>query len=357
MSTLIPFAINRESGELCGVEDVPRGRSCNCVCPSCGQSVVARRGEKVEWHFAHDSRAEVMAEKECELSFELVCAQMLRQMLLDAKNEPLALPVYEEFLCLNKGGYKRRDSITITEASTNSVSEYKEFSIPYTLIATIQNHKLLLDIIHRERVAISLDDYPDKVSGHLEFDVSDYLSSLESKVPRGITYKAAMRRWVTEEVIAKRWLNHKRKERQLDKLRKELNKSLDNEIAHSKNMLREQRRTSRNADNSIGVHRYQRVSPPKVPSDKYTHEAMRRRVQEEERKEKESRRRLLEGEWPNTQSYCPVCKHKLVAQKCSSCSSSEYTRASCQHCVGTGTVKTCPNCGASTKNEVQVFSG
>ncbi|MCO1336666.1 hypothetical protein MO867_20275 [Microbulbifer sp. OS29] len=349
MSTLIPFAINRESGELCGVEDVPRGRSCNCVCPSCGQSVVARRGEKVEWHFAHDSRAEVVAEKECDLSFESVCAQMLRQMLLSLKNEPLALPDYIGTVELVRNGKPFEKLTWITRASNPVVSEYKEFSIPYTLIAAIQNHELLLDITHRERVAISLDDYPGKVSGHLEFDVSDYLSSLEIKGPRGITYKAAMRRWVTEEVLAKRWLNHKRKERKLDKLREELNESLDNEIAHSKNMLHEQRRISRNANNSIGAHRHQRVSPPKVPSDKYTHEAMRRRVQEEERKEKESRRRLLEGEWPNTQSYCPVCKYKLVAQKCSSCSPNEYTRTMCHDCGGARTVKTCLNCGVSAK--------
>ncbi|WP_444925877.1 competence protein CoiA family protein [Microbulbifer sp. TRSA002] len=349
MSTLIPFAINRKSGELCGVEDVPRGRSCNCVCPSCGQSVIARRGEKVEWHFAHDSRAEVVAEKECELSFELVCAQMLRQMLLGAKNEPLALPAYKELLSLNKDGVTCSDLIEVTEASTNSVTEYKEFSIPYTLIATIQNHKLLLDITHRERVAISLDDYPDKVSGHLELDVSSYLSSLKSKEFSGITYKAAMWRWVTEETVAKGWLNHKRKERKLDELRETLNVRLDNEIAYLKNMFRERSRTSKRVNNYIGARGHQRVTPPKVPSDKYTHEAMRRRVQEEERKEKESRRRLLEGEWPNTQSYCPVCKHKLVAQKCSSCSPNEYTRTSCQHCDGTCTVKKCPNCGVSAK--------
>ena len=42
-------------GELRHIEDVERGEACNCVCPdpSCGQTLIARKGTKRAHHFAH----------------------------------------------------------------------------------------------------------------------------------------------------------------------------------------------------------------------------------------------------------------------------------------------------------------
>jgi hypothetical protein len=33
--------------------DVPSGLACNCVCVGCGAVLVARKGTKNRWHFAH----------------------------------------------------------------------------------------------------------------------------------------------------------------------------------------------------------------------------------------------------------------------------------------------------------------
>ncbi len=42
-------------GELHHIEDVERGEACNCVCPdpNCGQTLIARKGDKKAHHFAH----------------------------------------------------------------------------------------------------------------------------------------------------------------------------------------------------------------------------------------------------------------------------------------------------------------
>ncbi len=43
--------------EVVNINDVPSGLGCNCVCPSCGEKLVARKGEVNQWHFAHNSNA------------------------------------------------------------------------------------------------------------------------------------------------------------------------------------------------------------------------------------------------------------------------------------------------------------
>ncbi len=51
--TTFSYAIR--NGEWVHVDEVPRGLDCNCVCPHCGEPLVARQGEIKEHGFAHHS--------------------------------------------------------------------------------------------------------------------------------------------------------------------------------------------------------------------------------------------------------------------------------------------------------------
>lgn len=44
-------------GRVVSVEDVRRGKACDCCCPECGEVLIARQGDVRAWHFAHDSGA------------------------------------------------------------------------------------------------------------------------------------------------------------------------------------------------------------------------------------------------------------------------------------------------------------
>ncbi|WP_295459225.1 competence protein CoiA family protein [uncultured Thiodictyon sp.] len=54
MSLLQSFGVDQE-GRLVSVEEVCRGKACECCCPGCGEVLIARQGEVRAWHFAHAS--------------------------------------------------------------------------------------------------------------------------------------------------------------------------------------------------------------------------------------------------------------------------------------------------------------
>jgi hypothetical protein len=50
----LTYAFNSE-GKLVNIEDVDSGKKCNCFCPACQESLVAKKGTKNRHHFAHSS--------------------------------------------------------------------------------------------------------------------------------------------------------------------------------------------------------------------------------------------------------------------------------------------------------------
>lgn len=47
-----------ENKKLVDIKDVERGLACQCTCFECGETVIARKGEIKEHHFAHASNKE-----------------------------------------------------------------------------------------------------------------------------------------------------------------------------------------------------------------------------------------------------------------------------------------------------------
>lgn len=44
---------NGPENKILHISEVARGRACNCTCPECGDELIARKGVKNEFHFAH----------------------------------------------------------------------------------------------------------------------------------------------------------------------------------------------------------------------------------------------------------------------------------------------------------------
>lgn len=50
------------NGKLVHINEAERGKQCNCVCPDCETSLIARQGDVTAWHFAHSQPVECYGE-------------------------------------------------------------------------------------------------------------------------------------------------------------------------------------------------------------------------------------------------------------------------------------------------------
>jgi hypothetical protein len=79
MPLRIPFAERRSDGRYVDAGSVPSGLACDCVCPECGDGLIARHARKSKRasHFAHSS------EIACEKAFETALHKTAKQILAD----------------------------------------------------------------------------------------------------------------------------------------------------------------------------------------------------------------------------------------------------------------------------------
>lgn len=75
--TLLTYALNPD-GKLVNIDTVPNGLSCNCVCPGCHETLIAKNGgEKKEHHFAHKSN------KDCPSGNETAIHLLAKEIILE----------------------------------------------------------------------------------------------------------------------------------------------------------------------------------------------------------------------------------------------------------------------------------
>ena len=79
-----------KDGNIVSIADVPSGKKCGCVCPACGDELIARKGQKRMHHFAHRSN------EDCEYGYESSLHLAAKDIL--SRSEKMVIPpVYVEF--------------------------------------------------------------------------------------------------------------------------------------------------------------------------------------------------------------------------------------------------------------------
>lgn len=77
MVTSIPFALRQSDGRYIEASEVPSGIACGCVCPKCGERLIARhkrRSQRVS-HFAHQTQIN------CESAWETALHKTAKQIV------------------------------------------------------------------------------------------------------------------------------------------------------------------------------------------------------------------------------------------------------------------------------------
>lgn len=82
----LPFAKRILDGKLVSPDELPRGAACDCLCPGCGNPVIAKKGTEREWHFAH-AKGEA-----CYSGYEVSVHELAKQLLRAANL--LLLPAF-----------------------------------------------------------------------------------------------------------------------------------------------------------------------------------------------------------------------------------------------------------------------
>lgn len=199
MTALIPFGIDKEMGLIQEVGDVPRGRKCGCVCPSCKAGLVAKKGSKNEWHFAHDHEAEARPDQKCDISFESACRLFVIDLLKSGRIPVITTPVIDGSLVADKGR-----SRPVTQLEGLEFVDSQEYG---DVKAEIKGYTLEIFIDYSSRVRPNAPRKPDS-TGVLAFPVNQvrrrYLAihggpQVLAKIVKGI---------FADVGAGKRWLYH-----------------------------------------------------------------------------------------------------------------------------------------------------
>lgn len=84
MKPCLSFALDAE-GRAVSIADVPSGLACNCTCPGCGESLVAKKGKRRDHHFSHTS------DSDCATGYETSLHLAVKTIL--ERTKQLMLPV------------------------------------------------------------------------------------------------------------------------------------------------------------------------------------------------------------------------------------------------------------------------
>lgn len=180
-SSTTPLLFASKDGHLVSIDDVPNGSRCGCVCPKCGEKLVARNGgSRMQHHFAHS------AESTCVGSAETALHLLVKEVLQETRT--LMLPDYY--------GYQG----TTIEFDEIILEEWQEDScLRPDCIGVKKGHRLWIEI----RVNHAVDE--DKLryirehkQGCVELDFSQFLDS---------TYTSEdIRKFLANDKTRKEWL-------------------------------------------------------------------------------------------------------------------------------------------------------
>lgn len=189
---LIPFAIHKETGAIQEIGEVPRGRKCGCICPSCKAGLVARRPKDKEWHFAHDPNAEIQPDKKCDISFESAC----RLFIIDLLKSGLVSVITTPAVPGSSRGPKRLEGIKFV--GSGEYGDVKSDVDGYAL-------EIFMDYAARAR-----PELPSKVesTGVLSFPVSAVRTRYSSIRGGAQVLAKIVSEIFAEKTGGKRWLYH-----------------------------------------------------------------------------------------------------------------------------------------------------
>ncbi|PKH86886.1 putative zinc ribbon protein [Colwellia sp. Bg11-28] len=210
---LIPFAYLASTQELVDVADVPSGKDCQCVCPSCKIPLIAKKGMVKEWHFAHDSQFIDKEQTEpCDFSWAVAVKMMIKQLLMDGTE--ISLPDYH--MELPSIGYKSTNQkVLITKPSRVKYSNptLKEYGCD--IILEVGGKKLGLIFFMSKKNTMDEQTIDPHLVGLIGVDINGFAYDETGKAINHL--RAYLKLSIESHVRSKSWLYHARQRSVIEK--------------------------------------------------------------------------------------------------------------------------------------------
>lgn len=203
-TTAIPFGL--KGSDMVSVDQVESGLTCGCVCPECHGELVARKGEKNIWYFAHYSLFD------CKSALETSIHLMAKEILLKAQTFKIPSIEVEH--------PQTRKTVVIREATDIKIDritvEEKLNEIRPDIVIVSSGRKMLVEIFVTHKVS-SKKLKKVKEYGHacLEIDCREW---------RKMNSSQKFSDFLVKGIQNKKWIYNKLAEKALDELRRDYEK-------------------------------------------------------------------------------------------------------------------------------------
>lgn len=248
--TLVPFGYSVSEDRLVDVHQVPSGKLCGCICPSCKAPLIARKGTKKVWHFAHDSNSEIFNNLEkCTYSFFVSARMMARQLI--GNNLVVTLPKYEIHFTEEKSSSDR--SVHVSELVTKSrqiqlvdvVLDSEIDGHRFDILGYIEGHALAFLFTHPGRTGFdNLDNFDDSKFGVVEIALDNLTDEFRRLQTPNSSYGDILAKYISDNIKSKKWIYHPRQKLAEEKAKAKLEIALKERNRTTSQYRRKSRRRS-----------------------------------------------------------------------------------------------------------------
>lgn len=240
--TLVPFGYLTAQNKLVDVHQVLSGKRCGCLCPSCHAPLIARKGNKKIWHFAHDSQSEIVTKLgRCSYSF-FVSARMMALQLFDEQLS-IILPKFEIQLSeyLPHSGRHIHVSQTVTESKrvvVDAISVDKELlGNKVDLLGYVNGYPLAIVFTHPGRKNQSrYGSLQDQKAGVLEISLNALKDRFRTMDSGKQSYSDVLEDYISNDIASKKWVYHPRLHLSENLAKSELDKKIASAHNHKKQL-------------------------------------------------------------------------------------------------------------------------
>ncbi|CAH5169548.1 TPA: competence protein CoiA family protein [Klebsiella pneumoniae] len=231
----IPFGLRTEEQQFVDVADVPKGKQCGCICPSCRIPLIARQGKANRWHFAHASRNVDEVDKECEFSFFVSVRTMAKQLLEAGMS--MILPEWRHGIVEKRYGEVFTEEYWIarkTEVILNRVQKECFFDgVLVDIYGYVGDYPLVIYFTHPERpVPFELQVPQQQQCGVIEIKLNETIRLFARKNITGVKFIDELKGFIESNQDAKQWVYHPRKNKAEEEAQARLDAVIENYRPH-----------------------------------------------------------------------------------------------------------------------------